>query len=185
MIWGYPALNNSIKEFVFEYPGNISSYDFTYDATDAGTAFWTRGDTPETDATEDQQPIITQQPYMSDVFLSNGWPHLDKVIDYSSVTDILTLEKYAIWWRDNHAGLVFIPQLEVNGSNLSSIFSPNELGAYATFIVTDHFFPLISGESTFAGQFRCVGIEVTPESRNQPEIIRFVIESDFDPTDIN
>jgi hypothetical protein len=183
MSWGYPDINSTQKAAMFEYPGNISSYDMSYDSTEAATAFWTRGDSIDTDVTEDAQPLIIPAPYLSTTFLDGGWPHLDKVIDYSSVTDLTTLQNYAKWWRDNHAGLVFIPQIEINASELSAPFSPNELGGYATFTIRDHFFPLINGEPTFSGQFRIVGIEVTPPERGRPEIIRFVVETDFDPTD--
>ena len=184
MIWGYPAINAGQKTAIFEYPGNISSYDFSYDATESATAFWTRGDSIDNDVTGEATPLMTTEPFLSTEYLDNGWPHLDKVIDYSSVTDIHTLEQYAAWWRDNRAGIVFIPQVEINGSS-SQVFSPNELGSYATFVITDEFFTLVSGVPTFAGQFRIVGIEVTPPDRGSAEVIRFVVEDDFDPTEMN
>lgn len=184
MAWGYPEINSTQKAAMFEYPGNISSYDLSYDSTEAATAFWVRGDSIDSDVTEDAEPLITASPALSATFLEAGWPHLDKVIDYSSVSDLATLQNYANWWRDNHAGLVFIPQIEINANTLDVPFSPNELGGYATFTITDHFFPLINGEPTFSGQFRIVGIEVTPPERGRPETIRFIVATDFDPTDV-
>jgi hypothetical protein len=184
MIWGYPFLNDQIKNAMFEYPGNISSYDFSYDATDAATAFWTRGDSISDDTTGEGEALMTPEPELSSLYLENAWPHLDKVIDYSSVIEIATLEAYARWWRDNRAGIVFIPQVEINASELQHIFSPNELGSYATFTISDAFFaPDSTGAPTFAGQFRIVGIEVTPPDRDNAETIRFVVADDFDPTD--
>lgn len=184
MVWGYPEINAGIKTAQFYYPGNISSYELSYDATEASTAFWARGDSVETDLTADSEPLMTEEPYLADVYLSAGWPHLDKVVDYSSVTDIATLEGYAKWWRDNRAGIVVIPQIEINATTLASVFSPNELGSYATFTIDDVYFPLgVNGEPSYSGEFRIVGIEVSPGDRGSGETIRFVITSDFDPTE--
>lgn len=182
MVWGYPILNESNFAFNYFYPGNISSYELTYDATDAGTAFWARGDTVETDYTEDAQPLMTSFPVLASDYMKAAWPHLDKVIDYSSVTNIKTLEDYAAFWAQTRAGILVIPQIEVVPYNYG--FNPNLLGSTATFTITDHYFPLNDkGEPTYSGQFRVIGVEVTPNQKGSGESYRFVIEDNFDPTD--
>ena len=183
LVWGYPSLNFGTGSFNYFYPGNISSYELMYDATDAGTAFWARGDTIESDYTEDAVPLMTEFPVLAGNFFDLAWPHLDKVFDYSSVTQISTLEKYAEYWAATRAGVVIIPQVEVMPDNFA--FSPNLLGSYATFTITDDFFPLDeNGSPTFTGSYRIVGVEVTPDERGKKEKYRFVIEDTFDPTDL-
>lgn len=182
LLWGYPGINTTVNTFNYFYPGNVSSYELSYDATDAATAFWTRGDTIESDYVEDAQPLMTQFPVLAGDYFDAGWPHLDKVVDYSSVTEIDTLEKYAEYWGATRAGIVVIPQIDVVPGEVD--FNPNLLGSYATFTITDQFFPLtVSGEPTYTGEFRIVGLEVTPDSKGQNESYRFVIQDDFDPTD--
>lgn len=184
MDWGYPNINGTVKAVQFAYPGNITSYELSYDATEAGTAFWARGDSIQDDVTAESESLITPTPELSTQYLVGAWPHLDKVVDYQSVTNIDTLYEYARWWKDNHSGLVLIPQVEINSSE-GLIFSPNEIGSWAQFTITDAYFPLNSdGSSGFSGEFRVVGMEVTPPERGSGETIRFVIETDFDPTEI-
>lgn len=183
LLWGYPGINTSVNNFNYYYPGNIGSYELTYDASDAATAFWTRGDTIESDYVEDAQPLMTQFPVLAGDYFDAAWPHLDKVIDYSSVTDINTLEDYATYWASRRAGIIVIPQIEVLPSGVD--FNPNLLGSYATFTITDEFFPLTSsGEPTYSGEYRIVGLEVTPDEKGRNESYRFVIEDEFDPTDM-
>lgn len=182
LLWGYPGINTSVNTFNYFYPGNITSYELTYDASDAATAFWTRGDTIESDYAEDAEPLMLQFPVLVGEYFDSAWPHLDKVIDYSSVTDIETLEQYAEYWAATRAGLVVIPQIDVVPGEVD--FNPNMLGSYATFTITDSFFPLTTrGEPTYSGEFRIVGIEVTPDEKGRNESYRFVIEDEFDPTD--
>lgn len=182
LVWGYPGLNTNVDTFSYFYPGNISSYKFTYDANEASTAFWARGDTVESDYVQDAQPLMTQFPVLVGEYFDASWPHLDRVLDYSSVTDINTLEDYAAYWAATRAGIIMIPEIEIVPGKVD--FHPNLLGAYATFTITDHFFPLnADGVPSYTGQFRIVGIEVTPNERSRSETFRFVIADDFDPTD--
>lgn len=181
MVWGYPGLNDTVNAYNYFYPGNIKSYKFTYDATDAGTAFWSRGDTVESDYAEDAEPLMTQFPVLVGEYFDASWPHLDKVLDYSSVTDIKTLEEYAAFWAANRAGIIMIPEIDIAAGD--NEFHPNLLGSYATFTITDHFFPIIKGTPTYEGQFRVVGVEISPAERGRDETMRFVIADDFDPTD--
>lgn len=181
LVWGYPGLNTDVDTFNYFYPGNIKSYKFTYDASDAATAFWARGDTIESDYVQDAEPLMTQFPVLVGEYFDAAWPHLDKVVDYSSVTDINTLEEYAAYWAANRAGIVMIPEIDIVSEDQE--FHPNLLGSYATFTITDHFFPLgKNGEPSYAGSFRVVGIEVTPPERGNIESFRFVIANEFDPT---
>lgn len=183
LVWGYPTLNHSTKNIQFFYPGNILNYEFSYDTTDAATAFWARGDSIENDGTEDSVPLMTEVPVLASDYLSRSWPHIDKVVDYPSVNQISTLEAYAAWWAQNNAGMTIIPSIEIRPDD-ATIFTPNELGAMAEFTITDLYFPLTNGSPTFTGVFRIVGIEVTPPERGRGESMRVIIETEFDPTEM-
>lgn len=173
-------LGSENLDVLFTYPGSILSYDITYDATDAGTAWWTRGDTINDDATQTSFPLMTEAPVMADLWLESGFPHLDRVVDYSSVTVLDTLEDYAAWWRDNHSGVAAVPVVEIATSGASTIIPPTALGTTARFTIVDEFFAL----GDFSSENRVIGIEVTPPERGNQEKIRLVIESNIDPTDI-
>lgn len=173
-------LGSENLDVLFTYPGSILSYDITYDATDAGTAWWTRGDTINDDATQTSFPLMTEAPVMADLWLESGFPHLDRVVDYSSVTVLDTLEDYAAWWRDNHSGVAAVPVVEIATSGASTIIPPTALGTTARFTIVDEFFAL----GDFSSENRVIGIEITPPERGNQEKIRLVIESNIDPTDI-
>lgn len=164
---------------VYTYPGSILSYDIAYDATNAATAWWTRGDTIDDDVTGTSFPLMTGGPVLADTWLENAFPHLDRVVDYSSVKELDTLENYAFYWAERRSGVWAVPVVTINTTDVTLI-PPTALGTYAQFTIYDEMFR--------AGQFssmnRIVGIEVTPPSRGESESIRFVIEQDIDPTDI-
>ena len=183
--WGYPALGESNNFWSFQQPGNILGFELTYDAVEGATAFWTRGDSIEDDVTEEAVPLMTTSPAFATEYMVRGFPHLDKVVDYSGVTSLVTLENYAAWWRDNRGGVILIPQIEVRGDDLDSqLFTPARLGEYASIAIENVYFPLISGAPGYSGNFRVVGLEVTPDQRGEIERHRFIIAQDFDPTEI-
>lgn len=173
------TLGEGYGDVVFSYPGSILAYDITYDAADAATAFWARGDTIDDDITDASQPLITPAPALSAEYLENAFPHLDKVVDYSSVSLLTTLEDYALWWMENRAGVWAVPVVTINTVDVPTIITPNTLGSSAQFTIEDEFF----GRGDFSYEGRVVGIEVTPPERDQSEEIRLVIEQSFDPTD--
>lgn len=177
-------LGQDIQESVFAYPGSILSYDIGYDATDAATAFWARGDTISDDVTSSSEPLMLSAPVLSSEYLENAFPHLDKVVNYSTVIVLDTLVEYATWWRDNRSGVWAVPVIEVNTTDVPTIITPTTLGSYAQFTILDEYFGLSDTLPEFSYRNRIVGIEVTPPQRGSAEKIRLVVEQAFDPTDI-
>src|ERR1044071_2022856 len=171
-------LGSENLDVLFTYPGSISAYDITYDATDAATAWWTRGDTIQDDATATEFPLMTTAPVLADEWLDNGFPHIDKVVDYASVTSLSTLQDYAAWWRDNHSGVVAVPVIEISTAETVTIIPPSALGTVAKFTIVDEMFEL----GQFSSENRIIGIEVTPPERGSQERIHLVIETEIDPT---
>lgn len=166
-------------DLLYTYPGAILDYEITYDATDSATAWWTRGDTIDDDVSGTSFPLMTTAPVLSDEWLQNAFPHLDKVVDYSSVTLLSTLQDYATWWKDNHSGVAAVPVIEISTVD-TTILPPSALGTTAIFTVEDEFF----AHGEFSSENRIIGIEVTPPERGNQEKIRLVIETDIDPTDV-
>lgn len=173
------VLGEGNSTLVYTYPGSILSYDITFDASDAATAWWARGDTIDDDVTGSSYPLMTGGPVLATDWLDNAFPHLDKVVDYSTVTLLTTLEEYAAWWADTRSGVWAVPVIEIN-TNDTTIIPPSALGTYAQFVIYDEMFR--SGE--FSSTNRIVGIEVSPPRRGSSESIRFVIETEVDPTEI-
>jgi hypothetical protein len=182
--WGYPELGQTEVAWSFEQPGNITHLKITEDGTDSGTAFWARGDSIGDDATEAQQALMTPTPVLATEFLAQGFPHIDVVADYSSVTDLTTLTAYATWWAQNKGGVVKIPEIEVRPTNEDfQIISPSRLGDYANISIVNIYYPLNSdGTPSYSGHYRIVGIEVNPNERGTQETMKLVIAQAFDPT---
>lgn len=183
--WGYPQIGDSNNFWSFQQPGNILGFELTFDAVEGATAFWTRGDSIEDDLTEESIPLMTDEPAFATEFMSRGYPHLDKVVDYSGVTSLVTLENYAQWWRDNRGGIVTIPQLEVRADDTDfQLFTPARIGEYASIAIENVYFPLVDGAPSYSGNYRVVGLEVTADQRSQIEKHRLIIAQDFDPTEV-
>lgn len=177
-------LGSDNLELTFTYPGSIESYEIQYDASDAATAFWTRGDSIQDDLSADARPLMTLGPVLAETWLDAGYPHLDKVIDYPTVINEDTLVDYAVWWRDNRAGTFAIPIISINTTDVATLITPANLGTYANFTILDEYFQMVSGVPEFSASHRIVGIEVAPPERGSSETIRFVIETNVDPTEM-
>lgn len=171
-------------DVTFSYPGSIDSYEIQMDATAAATAFWTRGDSIQDDVTADARALMTLEPALAEEWLDAGFPHLDRVIDYSTVIELSTLEAYAQWWKDNRAGVFSIPIISINTTDIATLITPSSLGTEAQFTILDEYFTLVGGVPEFSSVHRIVGIEVNPPQRGNTESIRFVISTDVDPTEI-
>lgn len=171
------SIGSENLDLLYTYPGAILSYEITYDATDSATAWWTRGDTIDDDVSGTSAPLMTTSPTLAGDWLDNAYPHMDKVVDYSSVIVLSTLENYATWWKDNHSGVSAVPVIEIATID-TTLISPSALGTRAVFTIEDEYF----GYGEFSSENRIIGIEVTPPERGNQESIRFVIETEVDPT---
>lgn len=176
-------LGEQNDEFVFGYPGSILEYQIDYDATQAATAWWTRGDTIDDDVVADSEPLMTSAPVMSDEYMLAAFPHLDRVVDYSSVTVLDTLVDYAAWWRDNRSGVWAVPVVTIITTDLATVMNPSALGSYTQFTIIDEFFGMDESGPDFSYSNRVVGMEITPPERGNQETVRLVLEQSFDPTD--
>ncbi len=177
-VWGYPGLGQLESAHTFELPGNITNLVVTHDVTEAGTAFWARGDTPESDVTAAAEPLMTAQPLVVDSLLSAGWPWLDYVSDHQGVTVLSTLQDYATWYAQTRAGTVRTIEVSVRLPDVGA-FHPSRLGDYALLNAVTEFWPLDDTHApTFSAIVRVVGIELQPATRGEGVDIAKLVLSD-------
>jgi hypothetical protein len=182
-VWGYPGLGQQDTAHAFELPGNITALTVTQDVTSAGTAFWARGDTPESDVTAAAQPLMTAAPIVSDDLLSAGWIWLDSVSDHQGVTEIGTLQDYAAWYAETQAGAIRTIEASVRLPD-SGAFHPSRLGDYALLTAVTEFWPLDDQRApTFTAAVRVVGMKLKPATRgNGVDIADFVLADESGAT---
>ncbi len=168
-------LLSSAADHAFLRPGNIVSWSYLSDATDAATDWQARGATINTDLGEVSEPLMSNT-WPVDELTDVGWPRLDRTLDRQTVTEFDTLQSYAHWWRNNRSGVVRIPQATVRLSG-ESRFTPNSLGDYAHLTIVDTWYPLgADGNPSFSERWRIVGCEVTPPTRNSQETCKLIFE---------
>lgn len=160
-----PQLGSSTTDHLFSQPGNVISWSYGSDATNAGTSYQTRGDTVQDDVAADSEPLMsTVGAGQASALLAAGWPRLDKTVDYQSVTDVATLDGYARWWASTRAGAIRIPEVTVRLDERTT-FSPGQLGDYAKLKLVNDWFPRVNRKPSFSRRWRVVGAEITPVDR--------------------
>jgi hypothetical protein len=161
------TLSGSAADHIFTEPGNVLTWEYGSDATNAATNWQTRGATINTDLGEQSQPLMSNT-WLVDELTDVGWPRLDRTVDYNTVTEFETLQGYVHWWRDNRSGVVRVPQLTVTLTG--SEFNPNSLGDFARAKLVNPWWPLDSdGRPTFSERWRIVGCEISPPTRRSPQ----------------
>ncbi|MBB2909330.1 hypothetical protein FHS43_000576 [Streptosporangium becharense] len=160
---GSPGIVRDITQ-----PGVIKSWSYPEDATQAATAWQTRGDTIQDDLSAASEPLMSDV-YEDTARLAAGWPLLDRTEDYSSVRRISTLNAHAEQLRDTRSGSVSIPRITVHFDDAFSI-DPNYLGDTARFTLVNDWFPLSpSGAPTFSRAWRIVGMDIKPPTSDDGE----------------
>ncbi|HSN23605.1 MAG TPA: hypothetical protein VLS45_05475 [Methylomicrobium sp.] len=177
---GYPGIAGSSNPFVIEEPGSITEWKIVYDGTNGWDVFWSRG----SQAADDGSGPVMSSPYVSIEYLQNGFPILEHMSDYSSVTLITTLDQYSKWWSENRSGPLFIPSFSVDANRMfASGFSPGLLGHQFNYIMSNPAFPLVNGVPSMSGGGRMIGFELNVDS-SERATMNILIETSFDPTDV-
>lgn len=174
-VHGYPLLGNLAANHVVSQPGQVLSWKYPQDATQAATAWQTRGDTIQNDLGTPSEPLMSTV-YEDAAKLGAGWPLLDQTEDMSSVRLVSTLNARAQQLRDTRSGLVGIPRITV-GFGEDFVFHPNQLGDAVKLALVNDWFPLdANGYPTFDHSWRVVGMDVTPEEGDQQEKAELIFE---------
>lgn len=174
-VHGYPLLGNLAAQHVVSQPGQVLSWRYPQDATQAATAWQTRGDTIQDDLGTASEPLMSTV-YEDAAKLGQGWPLLDQTEDMSSVRLLTTLNARAQQLRDTRSGLVVIPRVTV-GFGDDFLFRPDHVGDAARLTLVNDYFPLdVNGVPTFDYTRRVVGMDVTPEDGEQQEKAELIFE---------
>jgi hypothetical protein len=153
--FGYPRLGSQSAVHVLE---RDALEDWSTSSTGGGTRYRARGGTPQGNGTTEQQPCLSAV-HSATELLAAGWPRIDVVTDYSSVTNPATLESHAARDLANALKAQAIPQVSINlaGTRLR----PQAVGE----TVRLRHRTVLRGATD--EQFRLIGIEVTPSQRGQ------------------
>lgn len=161
--WGYPKLGNAATSHKFQEPGGVLGWQEDIDPTRGGTAFQTRGESVNDDASATSESLVSQIVLAQD-HLDAGWPGLDVTVDYSSVSEVDTLDAYANWWAANYGGAVRVHQATVRLAPNTS-FGPGNLGDTVTLMLSNPWWPIENGAASFAKTWRVVGMAFKPPQK--------------------
>lgn len=163
LVWGFPKLGNQATSHKFQEPGGVLSWQEDIDATRGGTAFQVRGESINDDASTTSEPLVSDV-ILAQAAIDAGWAGLDVTTDYSSVSDVDTLDAYAQWGADNRGGAVRVHQATVRLAPNTS-FGPGNLGDTVTLMMSNDWWPIANGVSSFARSWRVVGMAFKPPSK--------------------
>lgn len=131
LVWGFPNLGVSAEdtEFLFEYPGNIRTFDVVADADKAGNRLWAIGGGQGLDQIQYEAIDMDQ--------LSAGWPLLETTTSYKDVFDPPRLQARSIQDLERLRPPVTILDVEVDPFS-DPILGTYNPGDWARFIIEDH-----------------------------------------------
>lgn len=162
--WGYPRLGSIDSNHVFGQSGDVLSWQEDIDSTRGATRWQTRGETVNTDVADESVPL-TSDIYPAQAHLDAGWPRLDATVDYSTVSEVDTLNAYAAMWAATRAGAVRVHQATVR-LPVDTAFSPANLGDYVRLMLVNDWWPIEGSVASFSKSWRVIGMGVKPPSRD-------------------
>ena len=163
--FGYPTLGSESAVHVLERD-DLEEWSTT--GVSVGTRYRARGGTPQGNGTTEQQPCISAV-YPDTEKLDAGWPRIDVVNDYSTVTGDDNLNALAS--RDLTAARKSraIPQVAINLAH--SMLRPQAIGE----TVRIRHDTLLNGKTD--DRYRLIGMQVTATQRGQPGNAKLTLEA--------
>lgn len=177
-VWGSPKLGTG-RRHVFSlspHGGDIAEYGLDIDALRGGTDWEARGGTPETDATEDREPVYSA--VQTTPHRAAGWPRIDRLIDDpSESTSVSRLNRFARYWARAAGGALWVRSVTVFLGKHSTL-NMNCLGDYARLLITDVWHEREDGGAGLDVSERIIGISIRPTGRGQgKEEATLILES--------
>ncbi|MFE2376385.1 hypothetical protein [Streptomyces sp. NPDC059398] len=163
---GHPAITSSASDIVLDHPGQVITYSLPADSTVQADVWVARGDSPNTDQSEESQPLTVSVESPGD--LADGWPRLESTSDHSGVTDTATLRSLAQAELARQRMPEVIPEITVR---LDGRISPALLGAGIRLRLRDLWHQEPQDE-----RYRIVGIAVEPPQRTKAETATLYLE---------
>ncbi|MEV8056568.1 poly-gamma-glutamate hydrolase family protein [Streptomyces antimycoticus] len=164
---GFPTLHGGTESAMLTYPGNVLSYSWPQDATGLANVWQARGASASTNQAAEGVPVMSSV-MTSATDLANGWPRMDGVSDYSSVSVKSTLDDYARADLARARKAIVIPAVRVR---LDAGVSPAIIGGPARLRIYDTWFP-----EGLDVTYRVVGMRVDPEERGRAESAELYLE---------
>jgi hypothetical protein len=125
-------------EYVFEYPGNIFSFEIEESAEEAATRMFTIGKIDDISGDSSQPYAAASAPELLSNPLGKSWPILDETETVDGVSDEAQLYQYAKDYLYESLPPISDFKLEVNGS-LSPYVGTYSPGDFCSIIVDDQF----------------------------------------------
>ncbi|MFJ5291371.1 MULTISPECIES: hypothetical protein [unclassified Streptomyces] len=163
---GHPTITTSSFDIVLDHPGQVITYSLPADSTVQADVWVARGDSPNTDQSEESQPLTVAVESPGD--LADGWPRLESTSDHSGVTDEATLRSLAGAELARQRMPEVIPEITVR---LDGRISPALLGAGIRLRLRDLWHQEPQDE-----RYRIVGIAVEPPQRTKAETATLYLE---------
>ncbi|WLQ41314.1 hypothetical protein P8A22_15730 [Streptomyces laculatispora] len=163
---GHPQIRTGHTDIVLSHPGQVLTYNLPTDSTVQANVWVARGDSANTDQSQESQPLTVSETSPGD--LEAGWPRLELTSDHSGVSDTATLRSLAAAELARQNRPEVIPELTVL---LDGRITPALLGARIRLRIHD----LWHHEGLDAA-YRIVGIAVTPPQRTQAETAVLYLE---------
>jgi len=164
---GYPRLGNTYSSTsttvpVFQLPaGNIVQYNYKEDGTKAANTVYLTGA-----GSNEGKLLVTATDATK---TAAGWALLEDSVNYSNITDSTLLTNMAT----GQVSVVSYPPQTlqiVAPPYIDPVYGSYNLGDQARVIVTDDFYP-----SGFDGNYRIIGLNVSPGENNQPERVTLTL----------
>ena len=177
-VWGYPKLGAGAEHVFSTSPhgGDIAEYSLDIDALQGGTDWEVRGGTPETDATEEREPVYSA--VVTTAHRAAGWPRIDRLINHpTQSTDQGTLDDYAAYWAAQAGGALWVRSVTVFlGKN--STLTMNSLGDHVRMLITDVWHERADGGAGLDVSERVIGMAIRPpmKGRGKEEAV-LILES--------
>ncbi len=187
---GYPKIRVGSEDIVLSSPGEIVKYSLPEDGTTVANYWQSRGASINQDASEDSTPLMSTR-YFYPQDLDAGWPRLDGNSDYSTVSEIDTLNaQYKGRFRifkgieaniraDGTVDMephelrqfefVVIPEIDVLLG--SGKISPSILGASIRVRIKDIWY-----YEGIVQRYRIIGVKISPAERGKPESASLYLE---------
>jgi hypothetical protein len=174
LIAGSPKVGRAVRPEVFAFPGSIIDYSLDWDALAGATSFQARGDAVGALSGNQRQPLLsTAGAYDATDLLNHGMLRFDATVDHAGAKLVSQVNNYA--QRDLAKGAGAIPIIDIS-VDLAG-FNRSILGSVFTVQIDDFAFKRgPNGEPGYVGQHRCIGYEITPAERGQPDQVHLIIE---------
>ena len=168
---------------VFEYPGNIITFEVSESAEDSATRFFTQGNIPDLGAEASKPYAAASAEDLLDNTTGRNWPLLDQLEVLNDVSEEETLYDYASDYLYESRPPIGDYKLKVNGTLQPSVGSYNP-GDWCSLIINDDFIKsrLASDQEPrddiIVRKIVSYKVEV-PDAPNLPEVVELVLIPDW------